>query len=42
MTIVPASRMTLLSPAAFGSNGHMSIQCGPIGIAGLVVSNGSV
>ena len=42
MTIVPPSRITMLSPAAFASNGQRIIQWGPIGIAGLVVSNGSV
>jgi hypothetical protein len=40
MTIVSASCMTLPCPAAVGSNGQMIIQCGPIGIAGLVVSVG--
>jgi hypothetical protein len=30
MTIVPASRMTLLSPAATGSNGHSWIHCSPM------------
>ncbi len=34
MTIVPPSRITVPIPAAFASNGQMSIQCGPIGIAG--------
>jgi hypothetical protein len=31
--------MLVLIPAAFASNGQMSIQCGPMGMAGLVRSN---
>ena len=42
MTMVPASRMTVERPAAFASKGQRTIQCGPIGMGGLVVSNGSV
>jgi hypothetical protein len=41
MTIVPPSRMLVPMPAAFASNGQMSIQWGPMGMAGLVRSNGS-
>src|SRR5271170_3531839 len=42
ITIVPASRITVERPAAFASKGHRTIQCGPIGIGGLVLSKGSV
>ncbi len=37
----PVARCVVGSPVAFGSNGHMIIQCGPIAISGLVLSNGS-
>jgi hypothetical protein len=42
MTIVPALRMTVGRPAAAASNGQRIIQWGPIGMGGLVRSNGSV
>jgi hypothetical protein len=29
------------NPVVFGSNGHMIIQCGPIVMGGLVLSDGS-
>ncbi len=38
MIIVPASRITVDSPVASASNGQMSIQCGLMGISGLVLS----
>ena len=41
-TIVPASRMTVGKPAIRASKGQRIIQCGPIGMAGLVRSKGSV
>src|SRR5262245_64903474 len=42
MIMVPASRITVDRPVRSAVKGQMSIQCGPIGINGLVRSNGSV
>src|ERR1700747_2471569 len=38
----PASRTVFGRPSRVASYGHMIIQCGPMGMAGLVLSNGSV
>jgi hypothetical protein len=38
ITQAPLSRTAVGRPSAAASKGHMIIQCGPVGIAGLVLS----
>jgi hypothetical protein len=42
ITHAPLSRTVVGRPFAAGSKGHVTIQCGSMGMAGLVLSEGSV
>src|SRR5229473_5679162 len=41
MMYAPVGLCVVGNPLVFGSKGHRIIQCGPMGIGGLVLSNGS-